>query len=174
MIVIVGSKNPVKVSAVREAFEHYYKNVSVVGMSVSSGVSDQPFEEDTHIGAKNRAEALLKTGNADYYVGVEGGCFMIHGTWMAAGSVCILDNSGREGRGVSPAFPMPPVFMKAILEGREMGVVADEHIGSTNIKQQGGTAGYLTRDVIPRKELYIPGIVSALVPFLNEELYFDN
>jgi len=172
MKVLVGSTNPVKIEAVREAFSHFFEEVDAQGVKVESGVADQPFEEETHTGAKNRSRALYTLGGADFYVGVEGGCFSMNDTWMAAGSISILDDNGREGFGVSPFFPMPPVFMNAILEGKEMGVVADEHIGSANIKQKGGTSGYLTRGIIPRKELYVPGIVSALVPFLNEELYF--
>ena len=74
--VIVGSKNPTKIKAVSEAFKRVFKknNVVVSGVSVPSGVSDQPMgSNETKTGAENRLKNL-KTHLADFYVGIEGGC----------------------------------------------------------------------------------------------------
>jgi inosine/xanthosine triphosphatase len=72
MKILVGSTNPVKVQAVKEAFSRFFKGVEVVGRKVDSGVPDQPFGDDTFRGARNRAYALMKD-RADFYVGLEGG-----------------------------------------------------------------------------------------------------
>ena len=75
MKIAVGSTNPVKIGSVREAFERAFGEVEVIGVEVSSGVSDQPWgEEETRLGARNRARAVLtKVVDAEYGVGLEGG-----------------------------------------------------------------------------------------------------
>ena len=75
LTVLVGSKNPTKTNAVFSAFKEVFKvPIEVVGLSVSSGVPDQPMScVETKNGAKNRAKQLKKTA-ADFYVGIEGGC----------------------------------------------------------------------------------------------------
>jgi len=61
MLILVGSKNPVKIESVKEAFEKYFSNVDVQGVEVSSGVSDQPVNEDTFRGAKNATNPGVST-----------------------------------------------------------------------------------------------------------------
>ena len=55
MKVLVGSKNPVKIASVSEAFANYFDDLEVVGIEVESGVSVQPVNDETFIGAQNRA-----------------------------------------------------------------------------------------------------------------------
>ena len=74
MQINVGSKNPVKIKAVRDAFGHYFKDFEVVSVNVDSGVHQQPKSlKDIVDGAKNRAIAAFK--NCDYSVGLEAGIF---------------------------------------------------------------------------------------------------
>ena len=42
MKILTGSKNPVKVEAVREAFSHYFDDITVIGIPVQSNVAGQP------------------------------------------------------------------------------------------------------------------------------------
>ena len=75
MIVKVGSKNPVKIEAVTETLLDYpiFTGCQVIGVDVSSGISDQPKDdEETYQGALNRAFAALKSG-ADIGIGIESG-----------------------------------------------------------------------------------------------------
>ena len=62
LTVLVGSKNPTKTNAVFSAFKEVFKvPVKVVGLSVSSGVPDQPMScVETKNGAKNRVKKLKK------------------------------------------------------------------------------------------------------------------
>ena len=83
LVVAVGSKNPVKVNSVRNAFAANFpgSDLEVVGYSVPSGVDEQPWGDvQTRQGALNRAENALGAhclahGGAppDYAVGLEGG-----------------------------------------------------------------------------------------------------
>jgi non-canonical (house-cleaning) NTP pyrophosphatase len=49
----------------------------------------------------------------------------------------------------------------------------DRLAGEHNTKQRGGAVGILTGGRITRRELYAQGVAMALIPFLNEEMYFD-
>ena len=61
--VAVGSKNPVKIEAVRLAFKTAWprKEWAVEGVEVDSGVPDQPMSDEESIcGARNRAQRSLE------------------------------------------------------------------------------------------------------------------
>ena len=80
--VLVGSKNPVKVGAGQRAISQWFSQHHVIatGVSVASGVPDQPMTEaETRLGAVNRVEnclAQIKRGelsSADWVMAFEGG-----------------------------------------------------------------------------------------------------
>jgi inosine/xanthosine triphosphatase len=176
MLILVGSKNPVKVESVKDAFEKYFSNVNVQGFDVSSGVSDQPVNDDTFKGAQNRAEALFVINKASrmgaqYFVGIEGGIINISGKWFSCGCICILNDRGIAGFGTSSHFSLPMNIIDKLLQGIELGQVIDEITDQHNSKQKSGAIGHLTKDVITRKDLYTQGIITALIPFLNPDLF---
>jgi inosine/xanthosine triphosphatase len=181
MKVLVGSRNPVKVEATKEAFSRYFDAVEVVGgIEVSSSVSNQPIEDETFEGAENRAVALRKLNeeqnlNAQFFVGIEGGIKNLFHRWFAFGVMCIMDDTGRKGYGTTPFFELPSFVYKELLQGSdvELGDVMDNLIGEKNTKQKQGAVGYFTKGVMDRKDYYVSGLTVALIPFLNEELYFE-
>jgi inosine/xanthosine triphosphatase len=175
--ILVGSKNPVKIKSVEEAFSNYFDNLEVVGIDVNSGVSVQPVNEDTFVGAQNRALRLKELNendnlNADLFVGIEGGIIKNFGTWFAFGCMCVVDINGNAGFGTSPHFELPPIVVEKLLQGIELGIVMDEIMNESNTKQKHGAIGFFTNGVINRKELYIEGLKVALVPFLHKEMFF--
>ncbi|MDZ7764676.1 MAG: inosine/xanthosine triphosphatase [Melioribacteraceae bacterium] len=179
MKVLVASKNPVKIEAVEEAFKHFFEKPIIEGVKLDSGVSAQPVQEETFIGAKNRAHALRAYDlankiNADFYVGIEGGISKYFARWFGYGCMFILDAKGRSAIGLSPHFELPNSVSEKLLNGNELGDVIDELSSENNSKQKAGAIGYLTNGVIDRKELYVSGLITALVPFLNKKLYFSD
>lgn len=175
--IFVGSQNPVKIEAVRDSFIKYFDEVEVEGINVQSGVHDQPVNDDTFIGAKNRASSLKEMAEekklkADFFVGIEGGISKLHEKWFALGVMCVINKEGKIGYGTSPLFELPVNITEELLGGTELGDVMDRLTGEGNTKQKGGAIGFFTRGVMDRKELYVHGLVTALIPFLNEELYF--
>ena len=148
----------------------------MLGIEVSSGVSDQPINEDTFKGAKNRADALFKINEekklgAQYFVGIEGGILNIYSKWFSCGCICILNDKGKAGFGTSSHFSLPMNIIDKLLQGIELGKVIDEITDQHNSKQKSGAIGHLTKDVITRKDLYTQGIITALIPFLNPDLF---
>ena len=178
MKVLVGSQNPVKIEATEEAFLKYFKKVEVVGIEVDSKVSNQPIGEETFEGAKNRALELkrinqTKNLNARFCVGIEGGIIKLYSRWFCFAGICIVDNQGRLGFGTSLYFELPNKVIQELLDGVELGETMDKIMEDHNTKQKGGAIGFFTKGIIERKDSNISGITVALIPFVNEKLYFD-
>ena len=174
--VLVGSVNPVKIGAVRDAFAPYFPDVAVDGIDVASGVPAQPVDDETFAGAENRARALVRMNaerglGAGFCVGLEGGIAQLHARWFAYGVIGIADAEGRLSFGVSPLFELPPGITDDLLAGIELGEVMDRLAGERNTKQRGGAVGVLTGGRITRRELYAQGVAMALIPFLNAALF---
>lgn len=172
MKVLVGSRNPVKLEAVEEAFLNYFDEVEVVGVEVDSKVSGQPINEETFEGARNRALELQRISREEgfdgkFFVGIEGGILKLFSRWFALSVMCIIDGRGRKGYGTSPSFELPENITKRLLSGAELGDVMDELTGERDTKQKRGAIGYFTRGAIDRKRLYVDGLISALVPLLK-------
>lgn len=169
--VLVGSKNPVKINATKEAFAHYYAELDVQGVSVASGVPDQPMGEQNYEGAITRAKNLAAEHEADFYVGIEGGIANEYAGWTSFGVVCVLDKNGKQGVGTSVHFPLPPVVVQELQKGKELGTVIDEIKQSQNEKQKSGAIGFLTKDAMSRTDIYAPAVISALIPFVQSKVF---
>ena len=179
MKVFVASKNPVKIACTQEGFSKYFSDVEVVGVPVDSGVPDQPFNEDTFKGAENRALALKEKCEAegiagDFFVGIEGGLFEHYNRWFAIGIACVMDKNGKRGFGGSPHFQLPPKMMPTLLAGKELGVLMNEILEQENTQQKGGAIHFFTKGQIDRTQMYVPAVITALVPFLREEFFEDG
>jgi inosine/xanthosine triphosphatase len=181
MKVLVGSRNPVKLEATKDAFSKYFNAVEVVGIGVNSKVSNQPIEDETFAGAENRAFELKKTNkernfNAEFFVGIEGGIKRLFDRWFTFGVICIMDDKGRIGYGTSPFFELPSYITEELLKGKgiELSDVMDNLIGEKNTKEKQGAVGYFTKGVMDRKRYYVDGLTVALIPFLNKDLYFEG
>ena len=170
-----------KLEATKVAFSKYFDAVEVVGIRVNSKVSNQPVEDETFAGARNRVFELKRINeardlNADFFVGIEGGIKKLFHRWFTFGVMCIMDDAGKIGYGTSPFFELPSQISEELLEGEgmiELGDVMDNLIGEKNTKQKQGAVGYFTKGVMDRKRYYVNGLTVALIPFLNEGLYFE-
>ena len=179
MKILVGSKNPVKIDAVRDAFHKYFDEIEVIGYEVDSGVPHQPVNDETFAGAKNRAVELQKINSqnsltADFFVGIEGGITKIFDRWFALGLMCIINKDGLVGFGTSPLFELPAFVINKLLNGTELGDIIDNLMSDDNTKQKGGAISYFTNGIMNRKELYTHGLIAALVPFNHQGLFFPN
>jgi non-canonical (house-cleaning) NTP pyrophosphatase len=78
MKIKVGTKNKAKVDSVVEIVEEYphLKESVIEGISIASGVSDQPKSlEETINGAMNRAKGVFV--DCDYGIGLESGLMSV-------------------------------------------------------------------------------------------------
>ena len=177
--VAVGSKNPVKLAAVRQAFFRAFPDrpLVCVGHDVPSGVPDQPWGRDeTQSGALQRARgACMAETGADYAVGIEGG--VEEGNYGLRSVAYVAIRRGRDLRMSvehTASFVLPPRVAR-LLRGQEpghgkleLGAACDLVFNETNSKQQGGTVGAVTRGLLDRTAYYEHAIVCALAPFLHD------
>ena len=164
--IIVGSQNPVKINAALVGFNRMFAEQSFVaeGLSVESGVSDQPMTAtETLAGATQRAKAVRQANpNADFAVGIEGGIDIINGQMFAGAWIVVVGKDGRQCRGRSGSFALPAKVQELVESGMELGHANDEYFDEHNSKQSGGAVGSLTGGVISRQDLYEHAMVLAL------------
>lgn len=171
--IIVASKNPVKIEAVRDGLKPFLNDdFEITGVSVPSGVSDQPMSDaETLTGAVNRVKAArVQFPSCDYYVGLEGGVEETDSGLMAFAWM-VISNGKTIGKARTASFFLPPKVAQLVHAGMELGHADDVVFAKSNSKQQNGAVGLLSNDVITRKSLYQPAVQMAFIPFLNPELY---
>lgn len=172
LTVLVGSKNPTKTNAVFSAFKEVFKvPIEVVGLSVSSGVTDQPMScAETKKGAKNRVKQLKKN-NADFYVGIEGGCSYVGKNLFAFAWVVVMSEK-KTGYGKTSLFQLPKEIQNLIEQGVELGEADDFVFNRKNSKQKDGAVGILTGGLVDRSKYYKEAVIMSLIPFINKKLNF--
>lgn len=173
-LIIVGSKNPVKINSTDIGFHAAFESAFLVeGLNVSSEVSDQPMGyEETYLGAFNRAKNAKQVfPEADYWVGIEGGINEENDEMYAFAWVVIMDRKGRVGKAKTATFYLPSIVSDLVKGGKELGDADDQVFMKDNTKQGSGAVGILTSGVVNRKDYYSQAVILALIPFLNESIY---
>ena len=173
-LVIVGSRNPVKISCTNGGFHQAFEGTYLVeGLNVSSNVDAQPVgDEQTFRGAMNRAKnSNTVFPEADYWVGIEGGVEKFQGELAAFAWVVILDKKGKIGKARTSLFFLPKAVADLVNGGMELGAAEDEFFKQENSKEKDGAVGILTNGALDRKNYYQQAVVLALIPFLKEDLY---
>ena len=172
--IVVASKNPTKINAALNGFREMFPNEAfeTIGISVPSGVSDQPMgNEETYQGAYNRVQgAKSAMPDADYWVGIEGGNIAENDEMEVMAWVIILSDD-QMGKARTAGFYLPPKVVELVNEGYELGHADDIAFGVENSKQTGGSSGLLTDNVMTRIRFYTPAVILALIPFKKGRLY---
>ncbi|MBN7809585.1 inosine/xanthosine triphosphatase [Algoriphagus sp. H41] len=174
LLVLVGSKNPVKISCTEDAFTRAFnKSFLVDGINAPSGVPDQPKGDDeTLLGAKNRAHNSQQVfPEANFWVGIEGGVDEDASGMFAFAWIYVLAKNGKNSQSRTGTFYLPKAVAKLVKQGVELGKADDLVFDQENSKQQGGSVGILTHGVVDRSEYYRQAIILALIPFVNENLF---
>jgi inosine/xanthosine triphosphatase len=180
--ICVGSTNPVKVNAAKQAFSQVFPNhiIHCEEMHAPSGVADQPMTEaDTRLGAQNRARYCFEqhcfAGNGsqdmDFFVAMEGGVDKFEEGAATFAYVAIVNSDGHLMTGRSANLPLPSKVYAHLQAGKELGVVMDALFNTNNIRQKGGAIGLLTNHAATRESVYTQALVLALAPALHPQHY---
>lgn len=171
LVVNVGSKNKIKIWAVRDVFLKLFGKVEVHGVPVATDVPKQPIDEEAIHGAENRAEASL--GDADFGIGIESGV-----VWSkeADSHLCvqfcaIVDKRGKTTTGHSAGFMLPAKIAERVLAGSELADAVSE-IEGARTEESKGAVGFLSDDLISRSNLIESAILMAMIPRIRRDLYF--
>lgn len=172
-LVIVASTNPVKIASAELGFRRMFPQREFVfeGLSAPSGVADQPRgRAETLHGAQNRAQAARQMRpEADFWVGIEGGVDEIDG-WLEAFAWIVVLSATGSGRAQTGVFILPEEVARLVRGGMELGHADDAVFGRSNSKQQNGSIGLLTGDVLTRADFYEQAVTLALIPFKQTQL----
>ena len=175
MKIAVGSNNLVKVTAVRLTVERVWPDAEIHAVNVPSGVSAMPMSDgETIAGARNRAIAACRQLDADLGVGLEGGVHPEPFGLMLQGWVVVVDQDGREGIGGTARLPLPKPIADRVRASEELGVVMDDILGQSNVKQKEGAVGVLTAGLVLRHETFAVAVAYALAPFVAPQFYDDS
>lgn len=176
MKILMGTKNPGKIEGAKQAFEKYFENVEIEGISVNSEVNDQPLNNEIFLGAKNRIKNLRKYAKennieADFYIASEAGITNLLGNeWIDINAAVIEDKNGFQTVGCSQGFQIPDRYMPEIRE-TELGKVMDKIFSGQDLGRGKGGISRLTHDVVSRIELTKNAFVMALIGHTNGDLW---
>lgn len=175
MKINIGSKNDVKVEAVRETIRDYdfLLNARVTGVDADSDVSEQPKSIDETIrGAMNRAKNAFK--DCEYSFGIEDGLMQVPNTKTNYMNICacVIYDGQNFHIGLSSAFEYPDEVTKLVFkEGLDInqafykiGLTKNSKVGSAE-----GAIGILTHGRLLRKEYTKQAIIMTLIHLENRE-----
>ena len=175
MKILMGTKNPGKIEGAKQAFEKYFDNVEIQGISVPSEVSDQPFNEEIIQGARNRVKNLKKYAienniEADFYISSEAGITNSLGVWIDINLAVVEDSEGLQSVGVSQGFPIPEKYIDEIRK-TELGKVMDKVFNGKELSKGKGGISVLTKDEISRIDLTRNAFIMALITHINGDVW---
>lgn len=170
---VVGSTNRVKISAVQAVLSRAWPDARCEGVSVPSGVPDQPWgDEETQRGAEGRARAALAMANADLAIGLEGGVVALpDGNIRTCAWAVAVDREGARGIGGSLALPLPEAVAERLRAGEELAYAMDAVARTVGTKYGSGASGILTAGLIDRQRAYEPLVTYALAPWLASDYF---
>ncbi|GEK59566.1 DUF84 domain-containing protein [Marinococcus halophilus] len=146
---LVGSKNPVKIEAVRQVL---YPEFSVSGTAAASEVSDQPFSDvETREGAVNRARHVQK--RADIGIGLEGGVQAEENDIYLVSWGALTDGTGTWTAGGARIL-LPEHIAAMLRDGVELKTAVDHYSQLTDTHQNEGAVGILTAGRVDRTALF--------------------
>lgn len=163
MLVGVGTNNKAKVTAVENIVGDQFPQAKFKAISVASNVSEQPMtDEETRLGAINRALNTRETLGTELSIGLEGGVREIAGQMYCCnwGALVLADGTILTAAGA--LFVLPEEVASQIRVGAELGPVMDVFTKQHDTRQHAGAIGVFTNGLINRKEMF-DHIVKLLV-----------
>ncbi|MET3658769.1 MULTISPECIES: DUF84 family protein [Sporosarcina] len=153
---MIGSTNPAKVKAVKAVLAIHFPQALIAETDVGSGVSDQPFSDDeTRLGAINRALRAAGKGASAIGIGLEGGVRILEGQMYLCnwGALTLPDGTRFTAGGAQ--IPLPKEIADELMTGKELGPVVDTYFKSSGIRMKEGAIGMLTANAVKRDELFV-------------------
>jgi inosine/xanthosine triphosphatase len=152
MKIIIGSKNPAKITAVKNVFPEEFE---IISLDIPSGVNDQPFsDEETIKGAVNRATKALEEGSGDIGIGLEGG------VQETSQGLLICNWGALVAKNMEPIIAggarllLPESIAIRLRNGEELGPVMEDYAKIQNVRKHEGAVGIFTNGLITRVDMF--------------------
>lgn len=176
MQVVVGSENPVKLTAAHQAFSMFYDEVQVLPAKVITGVNPFPMsQQETLRGAINRAKAAWAAiPHATFAVGIESGVYQLDDRYLVQAYVVVKQKTVLS-LGASVAFEVSPSLI-AFLDptSDESKSTIDNVVERTDLFQNEGLVGVLTKKRLTRTQILRDAIIVALPRFQTPQHFTER
>ena len=161
----IGSTNPVKIQAVKNALGH--EKIKVVPCAALSGVRPQPLsDEETLRGAVNRAKDCLKKTTAAVAIGLEAGITWLQNQLYLSHWGALVDRKQNTYFTNGPLILLPEDFRKPLFSGQNLEDLMHRSTGIENLGVKEGAIGVFTQNRLNR-ELMLTQIVHVLMGQYN-------
>jgi inosine/xanthosine triphosphatase len=152
MKIIIGSKNPAKIMAVKNAFP---EDIEIISLDIPSGVRDQPFsDEETIKGAINRAMNSLHAALGDIGIGLEGGVQETTQGLFICNWGALVSNNMEPIIAGGARILLPEEIANRLRNGEELGPVMDDYAKIQNVRKHEGAVGIFTNGLINRVDMF--------------------
>jgi inosine/xanthosine triphosphatase len=150
----IGSTNPAKIKAAHP-FLDYFKGAELISYNSASLVSDQPFsDEETKVGAINRARDCVKQGAA-LGLGFEGGVMEMEDGIYLCNWGAVADSKGNELTAAGARILLPPPIADGLRKGIALGELMSEWTNDPEIRKKDGAIGVFTSGMLSRGEMFV-------------------
>ena len=165
MKIALGSKSDKKYNALVSSLDLLNINDYVIDCyKVDSNVSDNPINEETLLGAKNRNNNLKKISNDyDMYVSIEAG-FTKEDDNYYVDTYCVVNYKDNDYIGMSSRLRITDKVFNYVKEGNVLHLLVQRLQGSHT---DDGVVGYLSNGNLKRTEVEVESVVRALEKALN-------
>lgn len=175
MKALIATNNKGKIEGAKRALNKYFDDVDIKPVSVASDVSEQPINEETWQGAKNRIKNLKNYAKAnnidvDFYMAIESGIMNSLGSWMIVNIAIIEDKNETQSIASSSGFPVPDKLVDRIKQ-KGLGVVMDSIFNQEDLRSFGGGIKLLTQNQVSRIDLTETAFIMALTKFINGDIW---
>jgi inosine/xanthosine triphosphatase len=176
MLVVVGSKNPVKLTATQQAFNMFYDEVEVTPAVVDSGVNPFPMtQQETLKGAVNRVHAAWAyLPSAEFAVAIESGVYQLTDRFLVQ-AFAVVKQKTVMGFGASVAFEVSPTLITLLdPTSDDSKSTIDAVLGRKDLFQNEGLVGVLTENRLTRTKILKDAVIAALPRFRTPQHFTRN
>lgn len=158
--IAIGSTNPVKVQAVKNALND--EKVHIVSCSASSKVRPQPLsDEETLQGAINRAKDCLEKTASILAIGLEAGVVLLQNQIYLCHWGALADRNDNTYFTNGPLILLPPEYSKPLLQGENLEDIMHHSTGIESLGAKEGAIGIFTQNRLNREQV-LTQMVKAL------------
>lgn len=155
MKILIGTHNKAKTKAVQTISSIYYPDAIFENIEVPSLVSDQPMsQEETRLGAINRAKHLMEDTDALFGIGLEGGVQEIDGQMYICNWGALVTLEGDVFTATGAGVPLPKEIAEQLLAGAELGPVMDVFTNKHDIRHDEGAIGVFSNGLVNRSAMF--------------------
>lgn len=176
MKVLLGSKNPSKMNALKIALDKLnLSEYEVISFDAPSDTNSKPIGYEIIRGAENRNLSLKKYAldngiEYDYLCSIEGGFSLDENGLPFVVTYCITeDKSGKKSTGKSLGIRLSQSMFDYVKNGGSLNKMIGDITGINHNKQTFGITGYLTNGLYNRESVDSEAVMSSLIPFIYKE-----